>query len=130
MHKLSAIVQLLLGAIPERAFFREPASKGPMRPYLQLVQAVRLGDLAAFRTAMEAHAALFTADGNMALVTRLRQNVIRAGCAASAPPPWSRADLGAPALLLTRLRAVRVLASAACATSRSRTRASRSRTSR
>jgi 26S proteasome regulatory subunit N3 len=79
VHKLSAIVQLLLGAIPERAFFREPASKGPMRPYLQLVQAVRLGDLAAFRTAMEAHAALFTADGNMALVTRLRQNVIRAG---------------------------------------------------
>ena len=73
VHKLSAIVQLLLGAIPERAFFREPASKGPMRPYLQLVQAVRLGDLAAFRTAMEAHAALFTADGNMALVTRLRQ---------------------------------------------------------
>ena len=79
MHKLSAIVQLLLGAIPERTFFREPASKGPMRPYLKLVQAVRLGDLGAFRAAMEEHAQTFTADGNMTLVTRLRQNVIRAG---------------------------------------------------
>lgn len=79
VHKLSAIVQLLLGAIPERAFFREPASKGPMRPYLKLVQAVRLGDLAAFRAAMEEHAQVFTADGNMTLVMRLRQNVIRAG---------------------------------------------------
>jgi len=79
VHKLSAIVQLLLGAIPERTFFREPASKGPMRPYLKLVQAVRLGDLGAFRAAMEEHAQAFTADGNMTLVTRLRQNVIRAG---------------------------------------------------
>ena len=79
VHKLSAIVQLLLGAIPERTFFREPASKGPMRPYLKLVQAVRLGDLAAFRAAMEEHAQVFTADGNMTLVMRLRQNVIRAG---------------------------------------------------
>eukprot|EP00320_Phaeocystis_rex_P000219 CAMPEP_0119076298 /NCGR_PEP_ID=MMETSP1178-20130426/85810_1 /TAXON_ID=33656 /ORGANISM="unid sp, Strain CCMP2000" /LENGTH=518 /DNA_ID=CAMNT_0007058567 /DNA_START=44 /DNA_END=1600 /DNA_ORIENTATION=+ len=79
VHKLSAIVQLLLGAIPERSFFREPASKGPMRPYLKLVQAVRLGDLSAFRTAMEEHTHTFTADGNMSLVMRLRQNVIRAG---------------------------------------------------
>ena len=87
MHKLSAIVQLLLGAIPERTFFREPASKGPMRPYLKLVQAVRLGDLAAFRAAMEEHAQVFTADGNMTLVMRLRQNVIRAGAPAASQPP-------------------------------------------
>ena len=87
MHKLSAIVQLLLGAIPERTFFREPASKGPMRPYLKLVQAVRLGELSAFRAAMEEHAQVFTADGNMTLVMRLRQNVIRAGAPAASPPP-------------------------------------------
>jgi len=79
VHKLSTIVQLLLGTIPERTFFREPNSKGPMRPYLKLVQAVRLGDLGPFRAAMEEHAATFTADGNMTLVMRLRQNVIRAG---------------------------------------------------
>ena len=50
-----------------------------MRPYLELVQAVRLGDLSAFRAAMEKHAATFTADTNYTLIVRLRQNVIRAG---------------------------------------------------
>lgn len=50
-----------------------------MRPYLLLVQAVRLGDLAAFKRAMAEHEATFKADGNYTLVLRLRQNVIRAG---------------------------------------------------
>ncbi|KOO26356.1 26s proteasome non-ATPase regulatory subunit 3 [Chrysochromulina tobinii] len=54
-------------------------ARAPMRPYLELVQAVRLGDLAAFRMAMEKHAATFTADSNYTLIVRLRQNVIRAG---------------------------------------------------
>ena len=79
VHKLGAIVQLLLGEIPERAVFRHPSSRGPMKPYLQLVQAVRLGDLGAFRSAMEAHAKVFVADTNYTLIMRLRQNVIRAG---------------------------------------------------
>ena len=79
VHKLSAIVQLLLGEIPDRAIFREPHSRKPMLPYLQLVQAVRSGDLSAFRAAYDDHAAIFVADGNHTLVTRLRQNVIRAG---------------------------------------------------
>lgn len=78
-HKLGAIVQLLLGEIPERAVFRASSTRAPMRPYLKLVQAVRTGDLAAFRDAMAEHAAVFAADGNAALVLRLRQNVIRAG---------------------------------------------------
>jgi len=79
VHKLGAIVQLLLGEIPERAVFRHPQSRAPMLPYLQLVQAVRLGDLAAFRLAMDTHAATFVADTNYTLIMRLRQNVIRAG---------------------------------------------------
>jgi len=79
VYKLGAIVQLLLCEIPERAVFRHPQSRAPMRPYLELVQAVRLGDLAAFRMAMEKHAATFTADSNYTLIVRLRQNVIRAG---------------------------------------------------
>lgn len=64
VHKLGAIVQLLLGEIPERGIFRDPQSRVAMLPYLQLVQAVRTGDLAAFRTAMETHATGFEADGN------------------------------------------------------------------
>jgi len=79
VHKLGAIVQLLLGEIPERAIFRHPQSRALMLPYLQLVQAVRLGDLAAFRVAMEKHASIFIADTNYTLIMRLRQNVIRAG---------------------------------------------------
>jgi len=79
VHKLGAIVQLLLGEIPERAVFRHPQSRAAMLPYLQLVQAVRLGDLAAFRAAMDKHAAGFNSDTNYTLIVRLRQNVIRAG---------------------------------------------------
>lgn len=78
-HKLGAIVLLLLGEIPERAIFRGRESRAQMRPYLLLVQAVRLGDLAAFKAAMAEHEATFKADGNFTLVLRLRQNVIRAG---------------------------------------------------
>ena len=79
MHKLGAIVQLLLGEIPERAVFRDRASRAQMLPYLRLVQAVRVGDLALFKAAFEEHSAAFAADGNLTLVMRLRQNVIRAG---------------------------------------------------
>ena len=43
------------------------------------VSANRLGDLGAFRTAMETHAKVFVADTNHTLIMRLRQNVIRAG---------------------------------------------------
>lgn len=78
-HRLGTVVQLLLGEIPDRAFFRAKQSQGPMKPYLKLVQAVRLGNLGAFRAAMEAHADVFHADGNFTLIVRLRQNVIRAG---------------------------------------------------
>ena len=79
VHKLGAIVQLLLGEVPDRAFFRAKQSRTPMLPYLELVQAVRRGDLLVFKAAMEAHAKVFAADGNTALIGRLRQNVIRAG---------------------------------------------------
>ncbi len=77
--KLDTIVQLLLGEVPERAVFRAAKTRAAMRPYLELVQAVRLGRLANFRAVMEEHAAAFEADGNHSLVLRLRQNVIRAG---------------------------------------------------
>ncbi|KAL1530151.1 hypothetical protein AB1Y20_001067 [Prymnesium parvum] len=79
VHKLGTIVQLLLGEIPDRAVFRNRQSRGSMLPYLKLVQAVRLGDLASFKSSMETHADVYHADGNYTLVMRLRQNVIRAG---------------------------------------------------
>jgi 26S proteasome regulatory subunit N3 len=50
-----------------------------LAPYFALVQAVRLGDLAAFQAASETHGATFDADKLMNLITRLRANVIRTG---------------------------------------------------
>ena len=71
-------MQLLLGEIPTAPCTATPSRQQAL-PYLQLVQAVRLGDLAAFRSAMEAHHKVFVADSNFTLIQRLRQNVIRAG---------------------------------------------------
>ena len=79
VYKLSTIVQLLLGEVPDRDIFRAPATRAAMQPYLRLVQAVRLGQLQAFRAAMQTHTDAFEEDGNLSLVIRLRQNVIRTG---------------------------------------------------
>ncbi|KAJ1618137.1 PCI domain-containing protein [Pavlovales sp. CCMP2436] len=77
--KLTTIVQLLMGEIPQRSSLQPKQLERPLRPYLQIVQAVRTGDLAHFKQVMETHASVFHADSNHTLIVRLRQNVIRAG---------------------------------------------------
>lgn len=77
--KLATIVQLLMGEIPSRATFQQAQLERPLRPYMALVQSVRKGDLAGFMAAMNEHGATLQADGNLSLIVRLRQNVIRAG---------------------------------------------------
>jgi hypothetical protein len=52
-QKLMIIVQLLLGEVPERGVFNQSGFRGPLLPYLQLTQAVRLGDLIEFNHAVE-----------------------------------------------------------------------------
>jgi 26S proteasome regulatory subunit N3 len=52
-QKLMIIVQLLLGEVPERSVFNQSGFRGPLLPYLQLTQAVRLGDLIEFNHAVE-----------------------------------------------------------------------------
>ena len=79
MAKLITIVQLLMGEVPSRTAFQQPQLERPLRPYLQIVQAVRKGDLAHFKQVMDASAKTFHADSNYTLIVRLRQNVIRAG---------------------------------------------------
>ncbi|KAJ2239547.1 26S proteasome non-ATPase regulatory subunit, partial [Coemansia sp. RSA 454] len=49
VHKIYVIVELLMGNIPERSLFRVPTLKKPLLPYLELVQAVRVGDLNKFQ---------------------------------------------------------------------------------
>ncbi|GAA6021419.1 hypothetical protein JCM10207_004727 [Rhodosporidiobolus poonsookiae] len=76
-HKLAVVVELLMGEIPERRVFREPVLRRALRPYFELAQAVRIGDIQAFNLALSTHAAVFHADRNHTLVLRLRHTVIK-----------------------------------------------------
>lgn len=79
--KWITVVRLLLGEIPEKKDLTEGGSglRSALRPYLDLTQAVRLGDLEKFRVVMDAHGAVFHADKTTNLISRLRRNVIRTG---------------------------------------------------
>ena len=77
--KLLIVVELLMGDIPDRAMFRQPSLEHAMKPYLNLVQAVRIGKIDGFLNVVQEHNALFRRDGTYTLVLRLRQNVIKTG---------------------------------------------------
>lgn len=78
-HKLNIIVDLLMGGIPERSIFRQPMLEKALVPYLQIVQAVRKGDITLFTEAFNKHGNKFRLDGTSSLILRLRQNVLRTG---------------------------------------------------
>lgn len=77
--KLLIVVELLMGDIPERSLFRQPALENALQPYFKLVQAVRVGDLQAFLKCVNVNETQFRADGTYTLILRLRQNVIKTG---------------------------------------------------
>ena len=77
--KLLVVVELLMGDIPDRAIFRQPSLEHAMQPYLNLVQAVRVGKMEGFLAVVQEHSALFRRDGTYSLILRLRQNVIKTG---------------------------------------------------
>lgn len=77
--KLLVIVELLMGDIPDRALFRQPSLERDMQPYLNLVQAVRVGKIDGFLNVVQTHNAVFRHDGTYTLILRLRQNVIKTG---------------------------------------------------
>ncbi|CCJ28582.1 unnamed protein product [Pneumocystis jirovecii] len=78
-HKLNIIVDLLMGGIPERSIFRQPMLEKALIPYLQIVQAVRKGDITLFTDAFNKHGNKFHLDGTSSLILRLHQNVLRTG---------------------------------------------------
>lgn len=78
-HKLLVVVELLMGDIPDRAVFRQPALEKAMHPYFLLAQAVGVGDLDGFLNIVNTHSAAFRKDGTYTLILRLRQNVIKTG---------------------------------------------------
>eukprot|EP01139_Manchomonas_bermudensis_P020447 Amastigsp_a678809_24.p2 type:complete len:317 gc:universal Amastigsp_a678809_24:966-16(-) len=79
VHKLVTVVQLLTGELPEKATFRQPAFRKGLRPYLELTQAVRVGDLGAFHRVVATYESVFAADRNATLVRRISHNVIKTG---------------------------------------------------
>ncbi len=77
--KLNIIVQLLIGELPERSELRSKYLEKSLRPYMALVNAVRVGDLTAFTQVYSTHAESFKKDGMTTLIGRLRNNVIKTG---------------------------------------------------
>ncbi|KAK2994788.1 hypothetical protein RJ640_021020 [Escallonia rubra] len=78
-NKWAVIVRLLLGEIPERTVFMQKGMEKALRPYFELTNAVRIGDLELFRSVAEKFSSTFTSDRTHNLIVRLRHNVIRTG---------------------------------------------------
>ena len=86
LAKWLVAVRLLLGEIPDARDVAVTDAKTGARvartalaPYLDLVNAVRLGDLERFEAARATHAEAFRRDKLLNVVGRLRRNVIRTG---------------------------------------------------
>ena len=79
VHKFFAVVELLMGDIPERSLFRHPVLVNALAGYFEIVRSVRTGNLAHFQETLRAYQAQFTSDKTHTLIVRLRQNVIKTG---------------------------------------------------
>ncbi|GMF53304.1 unnamed protein product [Phytophthora fragariaefolia] len=79
VYKLAIIVQLLMGEVPERNVFNQDELRKALAPYLQLTNAVRVGNLEDFNVVLSQHEAVFKADNTYTLILRLRHNVIKTG---------------------------------------------------
>ncbi|BEJ12013.1 hypothetical protein CspHIS471_0204730 [Cutaneotrichosporon sp. HIS471] len=77
IHKFYIVTEMLTGRIPDRAMFRRPVLQHALLPYFEIVQAVRVGDVAAFQRAFTTHEQAFLADSTHFLILRLRHFVIR-----------------------------------------------------
>ena len=80
VHKWLVLVRLLLGEVPDRTEFTAPDMAGPLAPYFDLTQAVRSGDLTAFRWAGKQHRLVGPAAG-VGPGPRLGLGLARAGAA-------------------------------------------------
>lgn len=78
-NKLSVVVELLMGDIPERTIFKQPEMEKPLNPYFDVASTVRVGDINQFSQVISKHSETLKQDGTFSLVLRLRQNVIKTG---------------------------------------------------
>lgn len=78
--KLSIVIELLMGDIPELKVFRnKQLSEKLYEPYYYVTKAVKQGDLQLFEEVLSKYEAAFVGDDLYTLVLRLRQNVIKTG---------------------------------------------------
>ena len=78
-QRLLVVVQLLMGEIPDRSVFFGEGMQVELKPYLEIAQAVRRGDLAVFHTTVSTHAERLRLDGTYTLISRLAHSVVKAG---------------------------------------------------
>lgn len=75
--KFAIVVQLLCGEIPDHSTFNlHPRA---LKPYLELTQSVRLGELAPFQQILNRHSQIWAQDETQILVERLHESVLRVG---------------------------------------------------
>jgi len=79
LYKLTTVVQLLMGESPDRTWFSDKDLQANLKPYFELVNAVRTGQVSAFEKVHVQHTEQFNKDGNLRLVLRLRSSVIKTG---------------------------------------------------
>ena len=79
VQRLLVVVQLLMGEVPDRSVFFGEGMVAELRPYLEIAQAVRRGDLAVFHESVDSHADRLKADGTYSLISRLAHSVVKAG---------------------------------------------------
>mmetsp|Transcript_34253 Transcript_34253/g.72137 ORF Transcript_34253/g.72137 Transcript_34253/m.72137 type:complete len:287 (-) Transcript_34253:216-1076(-) len=79
VQRLLVVVQLLMGEIPDRSVFFGEGMVVELKPYLEIAQAVRRGDLAVFHSAVSTHAERLRLDGTYTLISRLAHSVVKAG---------------------------------------------------
>ncbi|KAJ1461729.1 proteasome regulatory subunit C-terminal-domain-containing protein [Pelagophyceae sp. CCMP2097] len=79
VQKLTVLVQLLMGELPERAAFAGAGFQKAMAPYLELARAVRNGDMTDYTRVVALRGARFAQDRTSTLVARLSQNVVKTG---------------------------------------------------
>lgn len=79
VQRLLVVVQLLMGEVPDRSVFFGEGMRAELRPYLEISQAVRKGDLAVFHATVNTHADQLRVDGTYTLISRLAHSVVKAG---------------------------------------------------
>jgi 26S proteasome regulatory subunit N3 len=70
VYKLSVVVQLLMGEIPDRSIFRQASLRKSLEPYYHIAQSVRIGDLSKFQETLAKYGSKFKADKTYTLIIR------------------------------------------------------------